>query len=689
MKKLIVAEKPSVAQNIARLVGASESHDGYREGDEYVVSWCVGHVVNLADTSEYGEHFRKWNLVDLPIIPEKFIYTTNPGTQKQFNVLKKLFTRDDISEIISATDAGREGESIFCRVYDLVGSKKPYKRLWTSSLEDSAILDALSNLRDGKDFRALYEAAEARAQADWMVGINLTRFYSILGGSTYNVGRVQTPTLHMIVKRDLERENFTSVPYYTLSVITDKAHFTTERIDDKAHAQTLLESLKGDTVEVLEYSETTQKENPPLLYDLTTLSRDANRLYGLSAAQTLKIAQGLYEKKLITYPRTDSRYLTCDMKKSTFEIIGMLRDIHHLSGEPQIFEKVFNDKKVQDHSALLPTKHALKTKQDDLSENEEIIFKLICARTLEISERPCQKCIRKALACSRNNPELKLTASQTTVIEQGFKKIAEILQIKNKDRSDEGEQDKEKLSPLVKGERFAVQEVELKEKQTKPQGAYTEDTLLKAMERAGTEALDKELETEKSGLGTPATRASIIEGLVKNGYVIRKKKSLISTEKARALIEVVDERIKNPQETAEWENKLTQISQFQLEVDTFDQEIKSYVNQVIVENSQQHLKAAASLQQSFGSCPKCGGAVVDKNKGYACLDGCGFIIWKKNYLLENNSKRLTEKLVRELLEKGSVELKGCKNKKSGKTFSCKLVFDKEYKLTFDFDNNER
>ncbi|CAI3432932.1 DNA topoisomerase 3 [Enterococcus cecorum] len=562
--KLVIAEKPSVAMSIAKVIGANQRKDGYIEGGGYKVSWCVGHLIQMANPDVYDEKYAKWNIEDLPIIPEEYIYEVAKATKKQFSILKKLMNEKEVDTVINACDAGREGESIFRLVYNKAGCKKKMKRLWISSMEDSAIKEGFKNLKDAEEYDNLFESSQARAIADWLVGMNISRLYSCLYKQNYSVGRVQTPTLNMIVKRDDEIEHFKKEKYYTVELSMDGFSLSTERIDDKTIAEQLL-NLVGDTIEVTDVIQREKITKPDLPFDLTTLQRECNKYFGYSAKQTLDYAQSLYEKKRITYPRTDSRCLTEDMIVSTVNNILGKNDF-----DTDRLKVVFNSKKVTDHHAIIPTIASL---QEDISElplSEAKLYLLISDKFHASVGYPLVENTTKIVA---EFDGFTFTTSGKIVKDEGFSKY--LKEYKSKKEEDT-------ILPSVSiGDVLEIKAKDIKEKYTQPPKHFTEDTLLKAMETAGNEALEKGVEVERKGLGTPATRAGIIENLIFKGYVERDKKNLIATHKGIGLVTIVADHFKSAETTAEWEMELSDIAQGKSSKEEFLNNIESKIKEAV------------------------------------------------------------------------------------------------------------
>ena len=565
--ELVIAEKPSVALSIAKVIGAKNKKDGHYEGNGYRVSWCVGHLIQMANPDSYDEKYAKWNIDDLPIIPSEYQYEVAKATKKQFNTLKKLMNDKEIDTVINACDAGREGEAIFRLVYLQASCKKKMKRLWISSMEDSAIKDGFDKLKDGKDYDNLFESAQARAIADWLVGMNISRLYSCMYKQNYSVGRVQTPTLSMIVKRDDEIANFKKEKYYTVEIELDGFTLSTERIDSLEVAEQLKNLLENR----IEIADVIQKEKiikPDLPFDLTTLQRECNKYFGYSAKQTLDYAQSLYEKKLITYPRTDSRYLTEDMITSTVNNILGKNDF-----DTERIKVVFNSKKVTDHHAIIPTVSSLSEDISKLPESEAKVYRLISNKFHASVGYPLTQNTTKIVA---EFDGFEFTSTGKVIKEEGFTKYLKEYKFKKNEES---------VLPKVNvGDVLEIKEKEIKEKYTEPPKHFTEDTLLKAMELAGNDALEKGIEVERKGLGTPATRAGIIENLIYKGFIERDKKNMIATPKGKSLIEIVADNFKSAKTTAKWEMELSEIAQGKSSKKEFLEKIEEQIKHTVEEH---------------------------------------------------------------------------------------------------------
>ena len=563
--KLVIAEKPSVAISIAKVIGATKKKDGYYEGNGYRISWCIGHLIQMANPDSYDEKYAKWNMTDLPIIPKEYMYEVAKSTKKQFAILKKLMNDKEIDTVINACDAGREGESIFRLVYNQVNCKKKMKRLWISSMEDSAIKEGFDNLKDGKDYDNLFESAQARAVADWLVGMNISRLYSCLYQQNYSVGSVQTPTLAMIVKRDDEIANFKKEKYYTVELSTNGFTLSTDRIDDEVAAEQLL-NLVGDKIEITDVIQKEKITKPDLPFDLTTLQRECNKYFGYSAKQTLDYAQSLYEKKLITYPRTDSRCLTEDMIVSTVNNILVKNDF-----DTGRIKTVFNSKKVTDHHAIIPTISSLKEDVSELPPSEAKVYFLISDKFHASVGYPLIENITKIVA---EFGGFEFTSSGKVIKDEGFTKYL-------KEYKSQTNEDTEFPDAIVGGV-ISIEDKEIKEKFTQPPKHFTEDTLLKSMEIAGNDALEKGVEVERKGLGTPATRAGIIENLIFKGFVERDKKNLVATHKGISLVTILSDSFKSAETTAKWEMELSDIAQGKSSKEEFLEEIENEIKEVVL-----------------------------------------------------------------------------------------------------------
>ena len=562
---LVIAEKPSVAISIAKVIGATKKKDGYYEGNGYKVSWCVGHLIQMANPDAYDEKYAKWNISDLPIIPKEYKFEVAKATKKQFNILKKLMNDKEIDTVINACDAGREGESIFRLVYNEAKCKKKMQRLWISSMEDSAIKEGFSNLKNGEDYDKLFESAQARAIADWIVGMNISRLYSCLYKQNYSVGRVQTPTLYMIVKRDEEISNFKKEKYYTVELSVNGFTLSTDKIGDEITAEQLI-NLIGDNIEITDVIQKEKITKPDLPFDLTTLQRECNKYFGYSAKQTLDYAQSLYEKKLITYPRTDSRCLTEDMIVSTVNNILGKNDF-----DTERIKTVFNSKNVTDHHAIIPTVSSLSKDLSSIPDSETKVYRLISNKLHASVGYPLVENTTKIVA---EFDGFEFTSSGRVIRDEGFSKY--LKEYKSKKSEDAV------LPDVSIGDVLSIENKEIKEKFTQPPKHFTEDTLLKYMEIAGNEALEKGVEVERKGLGTPATRAGIIENLIYKGFVERDKKNLIATHKGISLVTIVSDTFKSAKTTAKWEMELADIAKGKSSKEKFLKDIESEIQDAVL-----------------------------------------------------------------------------------------------------------
>ena len=671
--KLVIAEKPSVAMALASVLGARTRKDGYVEGNGYIVSWCVGHLVGLCDASEYDEKYKKWRYDDLPIVPECWKHKVLEGTKKQFGILKKLMRDSKVDEVICATDAGREGELIFRLVYEMAGCRKPVLRLWISSMEDSAIREGFSELRPGAEYEALYQSALCRQRADWLVGINATRLFSVLYHRTLNVGRVQTPTLSLLAARDAKIALFQKEKYHHVRLTLTGAEAVSERFTDPAEAEQAAAMCKGATVTCTSVTCEQKKEPPPKLYDLTTLQREANRLLGYTAKQTLDYAQSLYEKKLLTYPRTDSRYLTSDMAETASCVIHLaakLPPFDKISNFYPLVEAMVSDKDVSDHHAIIPTMEIEKADIKALPLGERNLFLLVCCKLLCASAEPYMyEAVTATFDCGGHS----FTANGKRILSEGWREIDRIFRAFLKEKPADGDGDT--LPDFTEGQVFDGAEVSVTEHFTQPPKPYTEDTLLSAMENAGKE--DAPEDAERKGLGTPATRAAIIEKLVAAGFVERKGKSLIPTKAGINLVTVLPESLTSPMLTAEWEQKLTEIAKGGADPDTFMDGIRTMVQEIVSTYScisEDGQKLFAPEKEVVGTCPRCGQPVYEGKKNFACSDrSCGFVLWKNDRFWTSRRKELTKKMAADLLKNGRTHVKDFYSVKKDKTFTADLV----------------
>jgi len=677
--KLVIAEKPSVALSIAKVIGATSKQDGYHEGNGYIVSWCYGHLVEPANADAYNERYSKWNMADLPILPEQWQYSITADKKKQFNILAGLMKDKRVESLVCATDAGREGELIFRLVYMKAGCKKPFERLWISSMEDAAIQDGFNKLKPGAEYDNLYASALCRSQADWLVGINATRLFSVLYGASLTVGRVQSPTLAMLTERAAQIANFKKEKYFKVHINPGGADATGENIKVKKDAETVKAAC--DKKQAVCRSLKTEKKtvNPPKLFDLTGLQRDANKIYGYTAQQTLDYAQTLYEKKLITYPRTDSQFLTEDMGDTAEKVIAIVREkiaFGELEKLTPDIKRVSDNKKVSDHHAIIPTAELAKTELTAIPETERNILCLIAARLLCATAAPH---IYEAVTAEFDCAGQSFTAKGKTVTADGWKAIDRVFRAGLKATPDEEKEDEKTLPELTEGQTFDSVDAAVSEHTTTPPKPYTEDTLLSAMERAGNE--DTDPDAERRGLGTPATRAGVIERLVGKGFVKREKRQLIPTDKGINLIRVLPEKLTSSKLTAEWENVLTEIVRGKAKPTAFMTGIAELTRTLVQENTD----ATEELQGLFtppkkalGICPWCGKNVYESKNSFYCENKeCDFVIWKDNRFFSNSGKKLTVDLITQFLKNGRAAVTGLRSK-NGKLYNADILLSDAY-----------
>ena len=684
-----MTEKPSVAMSYAKVLGVQGRQDGYLEGSGYIVSWCIGHLVELAPPSTYDEKYVKWNVADLPILPQRWQYLVSASKKKQFGILKKLMHRADVESIICATDAGREGELIFRLVYEQAGCKKPVSRLWLSSMEDNAIREGFANLKPSTEYDALYQAALCREHADWMVGINCSRLFSCLYGRPLAVGRVMTPTLAMTVEREAAIAAFVPEKFYTVALeLTSGFVALSRRISEKADAEKLLAECRKEMVSTIQKITRKEKaENPPPLYDLTTLQRDANRLLGFTAQQTLNYAQSLYEKKLITYPRTDSRFLTEDMAASLPGLMSAAAgafDVHE--AVPVHAEQAINNSKVSDHHALLPTASVAQADFSALPAGELSILRLITVRLLCAVGEP-HRYAETTLTTICAGKEF--SAKGKVVLDEGWKGIERKMLDDLLDKKKEPAA----LPDVQEQSECGIAGAELKEGQTSPPKHFTEDTLLHSMETASADSMPED--AERQGIGTPATRAAIIEKLVAKGFLERKgdkkTKVLLPTDKGKALITVMPEEVQSADMTADWETKLLSVERGEMEPKTFMTEINDMISSLV--NTTEAVKGASALMKNkvIGICPNCGKSVVEREKGWFCENReCRFVLWKDNAFFKRLGKRMDAHVADKLLRDGRVRLKDCRSAK-GKTYNATVLLtteaDGRSKFSLEFEGS--
>ena len=686
---LVIAEKPSVAQSIAKVLGATSRKDGYLEGNNYIVSWCVGHLVGLADASSYDERYAKWRYTDLPIVPEEWLFEVPKDKAQQFKTLRDLMKDKRVTELVCATDAGREGELIFRLVYHKAGCTKPFRRLWISSLEDTAIREGFNHLRDSSDYDKLYEAALSRSKADWIVGINGTRLFTTLYNKKLVVGRVQTPTLAMLVERESKITTFNKEKYFNIHVEKDGLTADMEKIKTEEEAKTIAAACDKKQAVVSSVRKETKTVNPPKLYDLTTLQREANRYFSFTAQQTLDLVQSLYEKKLLTYPRTDSQFITDDMEGTARQVIDIICRklpifdcIRHFPDT----KRITNNAKVTDHHAIIPTVQLDKQDVSDLPQSEQKILSLVGMRLLAATgEKHIYDETQITLSCE----SYEFKTKGKTVTQEGWKAVEQRFKASLKSTEKD---DPEKTLPAV-SENAVLETVasSITEHYTTPPKQYTEDTLLSAMETAGNEEFDDD--TEKKGLGTPATRAGIIEKLVKSGFIERKGKSLVPTKDGNNLVCVLPEQITSPTMTAEWENTLMQIERGNADADVFLKGIIQMTGDLVKTYpflSEAEATRFESGKEVIGKCPRCGSPVyVGKGNFYCSSKECSFCLWEDNKFFSSKKKKLTKKIASELLEKGWCRVKGLYTPKKPQLYDAIIKLDDtggkyvSFKMEFD------
>ena len=676
--RLVIAEKPSVAQSIAAVLNAKKRHDGYLEGSGYLVSWCFGHLAELADAAAYNADYAKWTMKDLPIVPMNYRFTIREDKRKQFDILSGLLRREDVSEVVNACDAGREGELIFRTVYCLAGCSKPILRLWISSMEDDAIHAGFKQLKSGRDYDGLHQSALCRAKADWLVGINATRYFSLTYGRTLNIGRVMSPTLALLVQREADISAFVPEPFYTVQL--DCGFIAaTDRMKDRKTADGIANACKGKTAIVKSVERKEKAEKAPALYDLTALQRDANRILGYTAQQTLDYLQSLYEKKLCTYPRTDSRFLTEDMEDSISGLVSSAAAVCGVASPTTIHAKqVCNNKKVTDHHAIVPTVSAGKTDLMSLPLGEREVLKLAAKgllRAISEAHRYAETVI--TVECAGHS----FTAKGKTVLVPGWKSYEQ-----------EQMEAASTLPDVAEHQPISVSDAAVKTGKTTPPKHFTEDTLLSAMESAGKE--DMPDDAERKGIGTPATRSGIIEKLVSSGFVERKKSkkvvNLLPTSTGTALITVLPEQLQSPQLTAEWEHRLKEIERGEIVPDSFMDGITAMLGELM--QTYNPIPGAEVLfpsgREMVGKCPRCKADVTETPKGFFCENrACSFALWKNSKFFTAKKKTLTKTLAATLLKDGRAPLKGCYSEKTGKTYDTVILLEDDgqrvsYKMVF-------
>lgn len=675
--QLVICEKPSVVKNIASALGVTSRTDGFYEGNGYLVSWCIGHLVGLADAAAYNEKYKKWRYDDLPILPEPFHYEVAPDKSAQYGILKSLMERADVTELVNACDAGREGELIFRLVYEMAGCKKPFFRLWISSMEDTAIREGFSELKPGAAYDPLYQSALCRQKADWLIGINATRLFSVLYHRTLNVGRVQTPTLAMLAKRDAKITLFQKEKYHHVRLALNGADAVSERITAAGDAEKLKAACSGAPVVCTSVTREEKADRPPKLYDLTTLQREANRIYGYTAKQTLDYAQSLYEKKLLTYPRTDSRYLTSDMAETAACVVHLVAKVPPFDACADFYPDVLSlisDKDVSDHHAIIPTMETEKADISALPVGERNLFLLVCCKLLCASAEPhIYEAVTAVFDCGGHS----FTAKGRRIVSEGWREIDRIFRSSLKEKPEDEDAGSVMALSFEKGQTFENATASVTDHFTVPPKAYTEDTLLSAMEQAGIEDMPED--AERKGLGTPATRASIIEKLVSGGFVERKGKSIIPTKDGVNLVTVLPDALTSPMLTAEWEQKLNEIAKGGADSDTFMAGIEGMAAELVKTYShidQEGQKLFAPEKEVIGVCPHCGKPVYEGRKNFACSDrSCGFVLWKNDRFWTSRKKELTKKMAADLLKKGRTSVKGMWSEKKGSTYDATVILD--------------
>ena len=674
--KLIICEKPSVAKSVSSALGAKSRADGFYEGNGLLVSWCVGHLVSPMDAAGYDPGYKKWSYDDLPILPEPFRYVLAPGKEDAFENLCALMGRPDVDTVVNACDAGREGELIFRLVYEMAGCTKPILRLWISSMEDAAIREGFQNLRPGAEYEALYQSALCRQKADWLVGINATRLFSVLYHRTLNVGRVQTPTLAMLADRDWKITSFKKEKYHHVRLTVGGAEAVSEKISSPEDAQAVQAACAGNTAVCTSATRDQKKEQPPKLYDLTTLQREANRMFGYTAKQTLDYAQSLYEKKLLTYPRTDSRYLTSDMAETASCILHLAAKVPPFDGCADFIPDVaalISDQDVSDHHAIIPTMEMEKADVGVLPVGERNLFLLVCCKLLCAAAEPhVYETVTAVFDCGGHS----FTAKGKHVVSGGWREIDRIFRSFLKEKPADGDGGGS-LPDFKEGQTFEGVEAAVTEHFTSPPKPYTEDTLLSAMENAGKEDIPDE--AERKGLGTPATRAAIIEKLVAAGFVERKGKNLIPTKAGINLVTILPEPLTSPMLTAEWEQKLTEVAKGSANPVGFLEGIRDMVRELVQTYShisEEGQKLFAPEKEVIGTCPRCGRPVYEGKKNFSCSDrSCGFVLWKNDRFWTSRKKELTKKMAADLLKKGRTNVKGMWSEKKGAAYDAAVILD--------------
>ena len=674
--QLVICEKPSVAKSIASALGVTSRADGYFEGGGWLISWCIGHLVGLADAAAYDDRYKKWRYEDLPILPDPFCYVVSEEKAAQFHILRSLMDRSDVTELVNACDAGREGELIFRLAYETAGCSKPFSRLWISSMEDAAIREGFADLHPGADYDPLYQSALCRQKADWLIGINASRLFSVLYHRTLNVGRVQTPTLALLADRDSKIVLFRKEKYHHVRLALEGTEAVSEKIPAMEDAQTMRDACDGKKATCVSVVREKKTEKPPKLYDLTTLQREANRVFGYTAKQTLDYAQSLYEKKLLTYPRTDSRHLTGNMAETASVVLHLAARVPPFDACPEFFPDVaalVNDKEVSDHHAILPTLELDKADVPALPVGERNILLLVCCKLLCAAAEPF---VYEAVTATFDCGGHTFTAKGKQVLSQGWRAIQEVFRSSLKEKPED--EDAEGVLPaLTEGQVFEPASASVTEHFTSPPKPYTEDTLLSAMENAGKE--DMPDEAERKGLGTPATGAAIIEKLVSGGFVERKSKNLIPTKAGVNLVTVLPELLTSPKLTADWEQRLNEVAKGQASPEDFMDGIEVMAAELVRKYShisEDGQKLFQPEKETVGLCPRCGKPVYEGKKNFACSDrACQFVMWKNDRFWTSRRKEMTRKMVADLLKKGCTSVKGMWSEKKGSTYDAVVILD--------------
>ena len=680
-KFLVIAEKPSVAQSYAKNLSAYKREDGYLEGESCIVSWCLGHLAEYAQPEEYDPKYEKWQFDDLPILPEAWKLKVSKDKKKQFEVIKTLMNRSDVEYLVNGCDAGREGELIFQRVYVLAGCRKPVKRLWISSMEDAAIQKGFQTMKSEEEYKNLCMAAVCRAQADWLIGMNGTRAYTTRYFKRLVVGRVQTPTLAMLAERQERIEHFQKEAFYKVALTDGKLTVVSENIANEEAAELLAALCNGSTAVVTQMKKERKKSFPPKLYDLTSLQREANRYFGYTAKRTLDMLQELYEEKLVTYPRTDSQFVTEDMKDSVEELVGKMPVLLPFVDYGQLgngVKRVINNAKVSDHHAILPTKEAVEKGISDLPSDKKNLMMLICQQLVQATgEEYLYEQTDITVKCQEHD----FKARGKIPVQMGFKEVEKAFKQLCVKAEPVEEKEKETSIPAgyEEGMRLFPVKAEKTTHYTSPPKPFNEDTLLAAMETAGNKEFDSE--TEKKGLGTPATRASIIEKLVSSGYAQRKGKQILPSTEGKELVKVMPEYLKSAVMTAEWENQLLMMEKGQITDTQFMGEITSLVRKILEvcrEIPEEERRRFQTAREVIGKCPVCGCDVFEGKQNFYCSNRqCDFALWKENRFLGSMEKNLDKKMARELLDKACTHVKGLYSKKKDMKFDADLLLTLE------------